>query len=83
LRREPVEKVGFVEVNVRFEEAGADKAACGVLCLTLRREVGLDHNNAATVYPDIQLLVRRTVGEPCSSYDQIHGSRCPVVTRKA
>jgi hypothetical protein len=49
----------------------------------LRREVGLDRNNAATVYPNIQVLARRSVRELCSSYYQVHGSMGPVATRKA
>jgi len=83
LRRTPIEKVGFVEVNVRFDEAAADKASGGVIGRALRREVGLDRNNPATVYPNIQELARRSVGELCSSYYQVHGSVCPVATPKA
>jgi hypothetical protein len=55
----------------------------GVICRALRREVALDRNNAATVYPNIQVLARRSVGELCSSYYQVHGSMCPVATPKA
>jgi hypothetical protein len=68
---------------VRFDEAAADKASGGVICRALRPEVGLDRNNAATVYPNIQVLARRSVGELCSSYYQVHGSMCPVATPKA
>src|SRR5579871_3362556 len=82
LRRTPIEKVGFVEVNVRFDEAAADKASGGVICRTLRREIGLNRNNAPTVYPNIQVLAQWSVGELCSSYYQVHGSMCPMATLK-